>query len=57
MKLLLNMNEFLKNVFQNIPWALGICFHKEVYSGCHCISHFSEQQVTSIKIAVTSKEG
>ena len=50
------MNFYPKHskIFQG---ALSICFNKEVHSGGHYISRFSDQQVTSIKIAVTSKEG
>ena len=43
--------------FRIFNGALNICFHKEVHSGGHCISQFPDQQVTSIKIAVASKEG
>ena len=57
MKLLLNINEFLKakhsKIFQG---ALSICFHNEVHSGGHYISRFSDQQVTSIKIDIASEE-
>ena len=37
--------------------ALSICFYKEAHPGGPYISRFSDQQVTSIKIAVASKEG
>ena len=40
-----------------VQGALSICFHKEVHSGGPFILCFSDQQVTSIKIAVVSKEG
>ena len=35
---------------------MSICFKKEVHSGGRHISHFSDQQVTSVEIAVASKK-
>ena len=55
MKLLSNINEPKHS--KTFQGTLSICFHKEVHSGGHYISHSSDQQVTSIKIAVASKEG
>ena len=45
--------EYLK-IFQR---ALNICFHKDVHSSGDYISRFIYKQVTSIKIAVASKDG
>ena len=58
MKLLSNMNEFLIRAFYNYPGGTEyFFFYKEVHSGGRYISRFSDQQVTSIKIAVASEEG
>ena len=35
--------------------ALSICFHKEVHSGSHYISHFIDKQVTAVKVALSLK--
>ena len=47
---------YFKDLCEPCLNALSICFHKEVHSGGHYIARFSDQQVTSIKIAVVSKE-
>ena len=41
----MNLSRKHSKLFQG---ALSICFHNEVHSGGHYISHFSDQQVTSI---------
>ena len=35
--------------------ALNTCFHKNVHSGSHYISHFIDKQVTSVKVALSPK--
>ena len=35
--------------------ALSICFHKEVHSHGHYISHFIDKQVTSVKVTRSPK--
>ena len=56
-RLFSSMNRVLVRAFENFQGALSICFYKEAHSGGPYISDFSHQQVTSIKIAVASKEG
>ena len=35
--------------------ALSICFHKEVHSDGHYISHFIDKQVISVKVNLSPK--
>ena len=46
----LNFNKKHSNIFNG---ALNICFHKKVHSGGHLISHFTDKQVASVKIALS----
>ena len=34
---------------------MSICFHKEIHSGGHYVSHFIDKQVTSVKIDLSPK--
>ena len=34
---------------------MSICFHKEIHSGGHSISHFIDKQVTSVKVDLSPK--
>ena len=55
-KLLSNMNRILMRVFEKFQGALNTCFHKEVPSGGHYISCFTDKQVTnSVKVALSPK--
>ena len=55
MKLFSVMNEFSTKHSKILQGVLSICFHKEVYSGGHYISHFFDEQVTSVKIPLSPK--
>ena len=53
-RLLSNMNKILKHskIFQG---GMSICFHKEIHSGGHYISHFIDKQVTIVKLDLSPK--
>ena len=49
-----NLNRILMRVFENVPGAQSICFYKEALSGGHYFSCFSDKQVTSVNIVLSS---